>query len=466
MGKKYGPIVHLRVLHKHMIVLNSLDAATELLDRRGGIYSDRPAFPMVCGLMGWDWATSLMPYGERWRANRRIVHYFFHEQASKRYHESQTRTNLAFLYALLDAPESFMQHIRNVTAASIMKITYNIDVNTDVASEEDPWVALAHSAVEIMTAAVVFGTYAVDWIPLLKHVPAWFPGAGFQRVAQESRDISKRFRLGPLDIVEERVRQGKSSTSIAEQLIREGLEGRPVDRESLADATAIIYIAGADTTVSLLSAFFLCMVLHPDAQKAAQDEIDRVLSVASDSECLPTIADRDALPYVTAVLLEVMRLFPVLPLGTAHRVMTDDEYEGMRIPKGATILANVWSILRDERLYADPERFVPERYIKNGVLDLEKPELDPRGPFFGFGRRRCPGIHFADTAAWLAIATVLACFDIMPAKDEKGNDIVPETELRTGGVTCVRDFPCEIKPRSAHTRRMLAEAMENFQEGG
>lgn len=261
-------------------------------------------------------------------------------------------------------------------------------------------------------------------------------------MAQESRDISKRFRLGPLDIVEERVRQGKSSTSIAEQLIREGLEGRPVDRESLADATAIIYIAGADTTVSLLSAFFLCMVLHPDAQKAAQDEIDRVLSVASDSECLPTIADRDALPYVTAVLLEVMRLFPVLPLGTAHRVMTDDEYEGMRIPKGATIIVTR-SILRDERLYADPERFVPERYIKNGVLDLEKPELDPRGPFFGFGRcilpafpdrhltahrRRCPGIHFADTAAWLAIATVLACFDIMPAKDEKGNDIVPETE--------------------------------------
>ncbi|EJD42950.1 cytochrome P450 [Auricularia subglabra TFB-10046 SS5] len=379
MGKKYGPVVHLRMLHRHMILLNSWEAVTELLDRRGGIYSDRPAFPMVCGL---DWATSLMRYGERWRANRRIVHYYFHEQASKRYHDSQTRMNLAFLLALLDTPRHFMQHIRSMTAASIMKLTYDIDISTDVDGGEDPWVALAHSAIEIMTAAVVFGTFAVDWIPLLKYVPAWFPGAAFQRLARESREISKRFRLGPLEMVRERISQGKSSTSIAEQLIRDGLEGRPLDDGLVADATAIIYIGGADTTVSVISAFFLCMVLHPAAQKAAHEEIDRVLGPG----CLPTLADRRALPYVSGVLLEVMRLYPVLPLGTAHRVMEEDEYDGMRIPKGATILANVWSILRDEHYYADPERFMPERYTKDGVLDLKNTVLDPRGPVFGFGR--------------------------------------------------------------------------------
>lgn len=229
----------------------------------------------------------------------------------------------------------------------------------------------------------------------------------------------------------------------------------------MADATAIIYIGAADTTVSVISAFFLCMVLHPAAQKTAQDELDKVLG----PNCLPTLEDRNALPYATGVLLEVMRLYPVFPLGVAHRVMEEDQYEGMRIPKGATILTNVWAILRDGRLYADPEGFKPERYIKDGVLDPEKTELDPRGPIFGFGRRRCPGIHFADAAAWLAVATVLACFNITTTRDENGNEIVPDTELRTGAATCVREFPCEITPRFEHTRRMLAEALDHVQEG-
>lgn len=63
---------------------------------------------------------------------------------------------------------------------------------------------------------------------------------------------------------------------------------------------------GSDTTTSVISAFFLCMVRHPEAQKTAQEELDRVLGRG----VLPTFADRQALPYVGAVLLEVMRLFP------------------------------------------------------------------------------------------------------------------------------------------------------------
>ncbi|EJD42953.1 cytochrome P450 [Auricularia subglabra TFB-10046 SS5] len=166
MGKKYGPVVHLRVLHKRIIILNSLEAVTELLDRRGSVYSDRPVMTMVCELMGWDWATSLMRYGERWRANRRVVHYFFHERASKRYHSLQTRTNLEFLLALLDAPRGFMHHIHSLTAATIMKLTYDIDIDINAGGADNPWVALARDAVETMTSAAVFGTFAVDWMPI------------------------------------------------------------------------------------------------------------------------------------------------------------------------------------------------------------------------------------------------------------------------------------------------------------
>lgn len=96
---------------------------------------------------------------------------------------------------------------------------------------------------------------------------------------------------------------------------------------------------------------------------------------------------------------------------------------------------------------------MPERYLKDGVVDLKGMVPDPRQALFGFGRsvarlgcflmtdnpgrRICPGRHFADAAMWLAAATILACFDIVRAKTADGDDIIPCAELRSGAVTCV-----------------------------
>ncbi|EJD42947.1 putative CyP450 monooxygenase [Auricularia subglabra TFB-10046 SS5] len=450
LSQLYGPIVHLRVLTQRIIILDSLEAVTDLLDRRGGLYSDRSPFPMLCGL---HWVASLIPYGESWREHRRVVHYFFHENASKRYHEMQLKKNLAFMQALLHSPANFVEHIRHWTAASIMSLAYNIDV----AHEGDPWVKLADSAFEVMTAAGLPGRYAVDWLPILRYVPAWFPGAGFQTQARESRAIADRIRFAPLESVKEQIRAGKGGASVAASLLQDGLEGRPISEELIANAAGVIYLGtscasrGAETTVAIISAFILCVVLNPAKQKAAQEEIDHVLGHGR----LPEFADRPTLPYVEGMLLEVYRLYPVLPLAIGHRVIEDDEYQGMRIPKGATVIPNVWSILRDEKLFPNPEEYTPERYIKNGKVNL-KAVTDPRGPLFGFGRRICPGRHYADASAWLAAASILALFNITPAKDEDGHDLLPDGELRTGIVTCPRPFKCEITPRSDETARLLA----------
>ncbi|EJD42946.1 cytochrome P450 [Auricularia subglabra TFB-10046 SS5] len=442
-----GPVVHLRVLTQRIIVLNSLDAVTELLDRRGGMYSDRPPFLMLCGLMGWGWVPSLVPYDESWRAHRRVIHHFFHEGASKGYRELQTKQNLAFMQALLQSPVDFAEHIRHWTGASIMSLAYGIDI----ARKGDPWVELVDSAFEVMTTAGLPGRYAVDWLPLLRHVPEWFPGAGFQRLARKSRLLADRVRYAPLEEVKEQIRAGKSGNSIAASLLQNGLEGRPLSEELIANAVGVIYLGGAETTVAVINAFIMCMILHPDKQKKAQEEIDRVLGHGR----LPEFGDRTALPYVESVLLEVYRLYPVLPSAIPRRVMEDDEYQGMRIPKGAMVIPNAWSILRDARLYPKPEEFLPERYIKNGSLAL-KEMTDPRGPLFGFGRRICPGRHFADASAWLATASILACFNIRPAKDQDGNDLLPDGELRNGLVTCPRPFKCDITPRSDEATRLLA----------
>lgn len=87
-----------------------------------------------------------------------------------------------------------------------------------------------------------------------------------------------------------------------------------------------------------MHAFFLAMVQFPEAQKKAQCELDMVIG----PDRLPEFADRDALPYVRALVKEVMRWHSVAPTAIAHRTVDKDEYKGYRIPAGSIIVPNSW----------------------------------------------------------------------------------------------------------------------------
>ncbi|KAG8958071.1 hypothetical protein FRC00_003081, partial [Tulasnella sp. 408] len=150
------------------------------------------------------------------------------------------------------------------------------------------------------------------------------------------------------------------------------------------------------------------MTLFPSVQKRAQAEIDRVIG----SGRLPKFNDRSDLPYLHAAMLETLRWNTVLPNGVPHASRADDVYNGYFIPKGTTIIANVWGFSRDSKYYPNPSMFDPERYLK------QSPELDPREYAFGFGRRICPGKDLAFEELWILFASMLWAFDIVEGEDE------------------------------------------------
>ena len=80
------------------------------------------------------------------------------------------------------------------------------------------------------------------------------------------------------------------------------------------------------------------MGTHPEVQKRAQGEIDRVVG----PDRLPTMSDRLNLPYIEAVVLETLRWHPISPIPLAHECEKDDMYGDYLIPQGALIMANVW----------------------------------------------------------------------------------------------------------------------------
>lgn len=145
---------------------------------------------------------------------------------------------------------------------------------------------------------------------------------------------------------------------------------------------------------AVLANFVFLMIMHPDVQRKAQEELDKVVG----RNRLPDLDDRESLPYVSALIKEVLRFYPVAPLGVPHRLTADDVYKGMYLPEGSIVSPNIWyltiaafcyissqtlsrAMSRDEKDYApDPDVFRPERY-------LEAELRDPSLYVFGFGRR-------------------------------------------------------------------------------
>ena len=95
-------------------------------------------------------------------------------------------------------------------------------------------------------------------------------------------------------------------------------------------------------------------------------------------------------------------------------------------------------MVRDPALFPNPEEFVPERWLEE--VDEETAKMrDVTNYVFGFGRRRCPGRFMVDSSLWIAIASMIASFDITKAVDEFGNVVEPEIVYDNSVFTCV--FP-------------------------
>lgn len=322
-----------------------------------------------------------------------------------------------------------------------------------VVDNNDRYVRLVSEASRSTSEAAVPGAFLVDLFPSLKHVPEWMPGAGFKKKAKEWRKLSEAMINVPYDMVKDKFNNGTAVPCFVSTCLELNAtssatgKGDVLTEQLIKDCAAVAYAAGADTTVSTLTTFFLAMTLHPEAQKRAQAELDVVVG-----DRLPTFADKDSLPYVTAVMKEVLRWLPVLPMAVPHRAVNSDQYKGYFIPAGASVLGNTWAILHDASLFVEPEKFKPERFVERNLPDPADSGV------FGFGRRTCAGKSMALDTIWIAIASVLSVYNISKAVDSHGNVITPEVRMNRGVVSHPAPFKCQIEPRSTAALALIQHA--------
>ncbi|KAK5220222.1 hypothetical protein LTR47_011338 [Exophiala xenobiotica] len=222
-------------------------------------------------------------------------------------------------------------------------------------------------------------------------------------------------------------------TTFAKRLYNEK-EKNGLDDAEIATLTSNLIGGGVDTTSGTTIAFLLAMCAFPNVQQKAHEELDKVVG----QDRVPDWNDENSLPYVKAVVSEVLRWRTVTILGgIPHAPIQDDDYRGYFIPKGTPITGNVWAIHRNPRDFPDPDVFRPERFYGG----LERPYPNKQGHnAFGWGRRVCSGQPLAEQGLFMTIATLLWAFDIRPGLDENGNELNLDTSIDAYQFAGFRDF--------------------------
>ena len=236
--------------------------------------------------------------------------------------------------------------------------------------------------------------FAINRIRAIVKVPLWFPRPSNIRFRKKKKIIDDIV----VNIIKKRRTTPSDHLDLLDMLMKAKDEetGEQMTDEQLKDEVMTIFIAGHETTASALTFAWLLLSKHPEKQQKFHEELDRVLGGKT-----PQMEHVPQLEYTLQIINEAMRLYPPAWI-VARRGINEDVIGEYKTAKGANILICPFAVHRDPKLWEQADEFIPERFEKEKMKDIDKFAYFP----FGGGPRMCVGNNFALMEMQLAMAVI------------------------------------------------------------
>jgi cytochrome P450 len=207
-------------------------------------------------------------------------------------------------------------------------------------------------------------------------------------------------------VIAEYRRTGVDHGDLASMMLmaRDEKTGAGLSDEHVRGEALTMLAAGTQTTATTMAWALHILSVREEMQDRVVAEIREVLgdrAVGSD--------DVERLDYLRRLLSEVLRLYPPAWL-LSRRAAVEVNLGGHRLPAGSSILFSPYGVHRDPRIYADADRFDPDRWLPERAKQIPRPAFIP----FGAGSRQCLGEGFAWVEATVVLATILARWRVRP----------------------------------------------------
>ncbi|KAG1720323.1 cytochrome P450 [Suillus lakei] len=397
--REYGPILSFRQGSQVIIVIGSVEAAADIMEKEGGSLVDRPRSIAASEMLSKGMRILLARSGDRFRRLRKAVHTHLQQKATEGYQDMQRENAMIFILDMLNDPTNHQKHTQRYAASVILRVTYGKSAPT---ANTDPEVVRIQKIMEHFQVVMRPGAFLVDRVPLLRY----WPGYGKQ-LAEWHREELELYRH-QLWRVKSEMDQNEAGPSFTKTLL-ENTKEHQLSTDEMSYLAGSLFGAGSDTTAVGITVAIMAAACYPLAQAKVHEELDRVVG----SDRAPTFKDSSSLPQLHAFLLEALRWRPVIRIGFPHRATKDVFWRGYCIPEGATVYGCHWAISRDPIVFPDPEIFNPQRWIDS------EGRLKDNIKFiaYGFGRRVCPGLHLANHSMYISLALLLWSFRIVQRPD-------------------------------------------------
>lgn len=246
---------------------------------------------------------------------------------------------------------------RHHIARTVASTTYALVFGTRLPTGDEPEIALSRALQDEM-GRLIAGPNLVDTFPVLAAWPLRLLPWPWKAVCERHFLAERALHLENLARACERPGWNMAKEMAAAWDKMDDGCGDGADRkEAVAFNIGELADAALDTSAGSLEWFIVAWLTehtttttggaNPSFVDRARAELDAVVGRAR----LPSFADRPHLPYLDAVLEEVLRWRPIAPTGVAHVASADDAYDGMRVPRGAVVVANQWALTRDRAVY-------------------------------------------------------------------------------------------------------------------
>ncbi|XP_030529645.1 cytochrome P450 CYP82D47-like [Rhodamnia argentea] len=427
MADKYGPIFALRLGSHRAIVVSSWEVAKEIFTVHDKAFSDRPVITAT-KLLGYDGAMlGFAPYGEYWREIRKIGTI---DLLSK--HRLDSLKDIRALeveMAIKDLFKSWIEKGRPRSGVLVEMKSWLGDLMLNILSklvggkrysgsnadcdemEAERCKTLMRTFFELLGVLVVS-----DAFPAL----GWLDIGGYKRLMKETAKELDILAQGWLE--DHRRKRLSRPAGDREQnfmdLMLKDIEGANLsgfDADTVIKATCLnMIVAGSDTLMVASTWVLSLLVNNRGVLKKAQQELEVHVGKSRPVE----ESDVKNLTYLQAIVKETMRLYPPGPVNALRTTMEECTFSGgFRVPAGTRLMLNIWKMQRDGRVWSNPDKFEPERFLtthQNVDVRGRNLELIP----FGAGRRSCAGMSLALHTVHLTVASLLQSFDIGAVSDE------------------------------------------------
>ena len=405
LEKQYGKVFRLYLGSQLVVVVSGEKALKEVLVTKSAEFAGRPSFYTSDVFYSTGKAIGFTDYSAGWRLHRKVV-----ASAIKIY----TTINLKQGSVINDEFDLLLKRVRsrngqpheiakeirlavmNVICALVFGSRYELD---------DPKFTKFMDVTETIVTMLAAGS-VVDVFPWLSFIPF----KSMQSLKEKCTERDKLFRR----IYQEHVDANRVANpqDLTDALLKAKKDAEDEDSSMkgfLTDQNLImtmseVFIAGMETTANTLCWALLYLIYNPDVQQMLHQELDQVIG----ADRLPELEDRKNLPHLEATITETLRLSSVGSLAIPHKTTVDMTLQGYSIPKGTTVIPNLWSLHHDPEIWDDPYDFRPERFLDEKGTFVP-PKADRFLPFSA-GRRVCLGESLARIELFLVLARLLHSF--------------------------------------------------------